>query len=97
LTDFILRPAAVGDLREAYAWYEKERAGLGQEFLREVRATLDRVLDQPRAYPVIHRDTRRAIVRRFPYALFYRRMDDLTVFVACYHMRRDPKGWQRRR
>jgi hypothetical protein len=38
LTDYILRPAAVADLQEAYDWYEQEREGLGERFLREVWA-----------------------------------------------------------
>jgi hypothetical protein len=28
-------------------WYEKEQAGLGREFLDELRATYDRIVDGP--------------------------------------------------
>ena len=33
------------DVAAAFEWYEKERAGLGHEFLDELRATYDRVAD----------------------------------------------------
>jgi hypothetical protein len=72
LKSAIFRPAAAADIDEAFRWYEVQRVGLGEEFLAEVDATLRKVLVSPRQYPVIHRSTRRALLRRFPYGLFYR-------------------------
>jgi plasmid stabilization system protein ParE len=94
---YVVRPAAAGDIKRAYAWYERAREGLGEEFLIEVRAAIDVVLMAPEAYAVLHRQTRRVLVRRFPYGLFYRVVDDVVVFVACTHTHRDPGTWQRRR
>ncbi len=67
----VFRPAAADDVRRAYAWYEQAREGLGEEFLAEVRATMERVLSAPSSYPILHRQTRRALIRRFPYGLFF--------------------------
>lgn len=91
------RPAAAADIEQAYRWYERAREGLGEEFLEELRATVERILAQPEANPIVHRQTRRALVRRFPYCLFYRVLEGAVVFVACFHARRDPSGWKRRR
>jgi plasmid stabilization system protein ParE len=92
----IYRPAAVVDLNWAYVRYERERKGLGEEFLAEVQVTAQLVLDMPRAYPVIRRETRRALIHRFPYGLFYRLIDETVVIVACFHTSRDPALWARR-
>ena len=94
---YVVRPAAAADIRRAYAWYQREREGLGEEFLEEVRAAMEAVLMTPAAYPVLHRQTRRALVHRFPYALFFRVIDDTVVFVACFHTHRNPESWKRRR
>jgi hypothetical protein len=40
-----LRASARRDIREAAAWYERERPGLGDEFLIELDAVLLRVAD----------------------------------------------------
>lgn len=32
----LFRPAAAADLDEAFLWYERQRPGLGQEFLAAV-------------------------------------------------------------
>lgn len=93
----LIRPAAARDITSAYAWYEGEREGLGEEFLAEVHATINAVLGTPEAYPTLHRETHRALVHRFPYGLFYRVVDDLVVFVACTHTHRSPESWKRRR
>ena len=93
----IVRPAAAADIDEAYRWYEAQRPGLGEEFLLALNATRDRVVEQPEAYPVLLRATRRALVpKRFPYGLFYRIYGDTIVIVACMHAKRDPRRWQRR-
>jgi plasmid stabilization system protein ParE len=93
----VVRPAAAADIEDAYRWYESQRPGLGEEFLMALRSMRDRVLDHPEAYPVLHRDTRRALIpERFPYGLFYRIYGDTIVVVACMHAKRDPRRWQRR-
>jgi plasmid stabilization system protein ParE len=93
----ILRPATVSEIGRAYDWYERQREGLGEEFLKEVRIALEAAQKNPRLYPVVHRDSRRILVHRFPYGLFYRLLDETIVFVACYHTKRNPVSWKRRR
>ena len=48
-------------------------------------------------YPVIRRDTRRALLERFPYSLLYRIVHEQVVVVACFHAKRHPKRWYSRR
>jgi plasmid stabilization system protein ParE len=93
----LLRPAAAADVEAAYRWYEHQRVGLGEEFLAAVRRTLKTITAHPAGCPVIHRHTRRALVRRFPYAVFYQLVGEQVVVVACMHGRRSPRRWRRRR
>jgi len=96
--DVILREAAIDDIDEAYEWYESRRRGLGDEFLAALVAVRERILEYPEGFPVLRRDTRRALLPlRFPYALYYRLEGDVIVIVACMHASQDPRQWQRRR
>jgi len=63
----VWRPAAAADVEEAFVWYERQSSGLGDEFLAAVQSTLDAVREYPLRYPVIYREARRALIRRFPY------------------------------
>jgi plasmid stabilization system protein ParE len=97
VSPFVFRPPVVADLREAYRWYQGQQPGLGEEFLRAVRRAVDKVVSVPLGYAVVHRETRRALVPRFPYGLYFRVANETVVFVACFHLRRRPASWKRRR
>jgi plasmid stabilization system protein ParE len=91
------RPAASADVDEAYLWYENQRQGLGEEFLLAVQNAVDSILENPKMYPVVRRDTRRILLNRFPYSLLYRLIKKQVVVIACFHAKRDPQIWQSRR
>ncbi|HXQ27925.1 MAG TPA: type II toxin-antitoxin system RelE/ParE family toxin [Gemmatimonadales bacterium] len=91
-----LEPEAEADLSEAFSWYEDQHPGLGSEFLAEVARVLELIEQAPGRYPIIRGQMRRALVRRFPYAIFYVIDPDLIAVTAVMHGRRDPRRWQTR-
>ncbi|MHB8168101.1 MAG: type II toxin-antitoxin system RelE/ParE family toxin [Thermoleophilia bacterium] len=97
MTSSIFRPAAAADVEDAFLWYESQRSGLGDEYLDELDLVLRVIAEHPNRFPIIHRDTRRALLHRFPYAIFYRVLDKRIIIVACMHGKRNPAHWQIRR
>jgi toxin ParE1/3/4 len=93
----ISEPQADLDVEAAFDWYEKEQPGLGLEFLDELRATYDRIADGPLRYQELRSGIRRALARRFPYAVYFAIEADIVVVVAVLRASRDPAEWQRRR
>ena len=93
----LYRPEAAAEVEQAHDWYERQRTGMGDEFLAELRRGERMVQEAPLAYRVIHRDTRRILLHRFPYQLLYRLVADTVVVVACFHGRRSPMRWMTRR
>lgn len=89
----IFRPAADQDVDEAFDWYERQRAGLGDEFLTALGTAVERIREHPDSHPRIRGVIRRAVLRRFPYFLFYVVESDRVVILACMHVRRDPGRW----
>ena len=87
----LVRAAAAADIDAAYRWHEQQRTGPGEDFLIEVQAARERILRNPDTFPVMHRQTRRVLLKRFPYAMYYRFTGDLVIVAACMHGRRDPK------
>ena len=53
-----LRPEAEADIEDAATWYERQREGLGHNFLDDVLIALDTISENPNIYPVVHRQTR---------------------------------------
>lgn len=91
-----VRPEAEKDLSDAAAWYEEQRPGLGHQFLDEVLAVLSTISKVPMMYPSIHRNTRRALIRRFPFGVYYQVEDAAIVVIAVMHGSRDPRRWKSR-
>jgi plasmid stabilization system protein ParE len=92
----IFRPTAAAELREAHAWYEERRPGLGSQLRDEIDRAVERVRESPELYAEVHGPIRRALIHRFPYGLFYLVEPERIVVVAVFHGRRDPKVWQGR-
>jgi toxin ParE1/3/4 len=92
----ISEPPVDLDVEAAFDWYENERPGLGVEFLDELRATYNRIDDGPLKYQELRGGIRRALLRRFPYAVYFAIEGDVVVVVAVLHASRDPAEWQRR-
>ena len=91
-----LRPEAEQDLADAAAWYEEQRQGLGHEFLDEVLTILSSIAETPLMYPDVHRNTRRAIINRFPFSVYFREENATIVIVAVMHGSRNPRRWKNR-
>jgi plasmid stabilization system protein ParE len=89
-------PTVELDVEAAFEWYEREEPGLGVEFANEVRATYERILDHPLGYQDLRSGIRRALARRFPYAVYFFVEEDVIVILAVLHTARDPEEWQRR-
>ncbi len=93
----IFTRAARAELIEAQDWYEIEVPGLGRRFRAAVDAVIERMNANPRQFPVVYKSIRRALLRRFPYALmFVIETDDRLTVIACFHGSRDPARWQER-
>jgi plasmid stabilization system protein ParE len=89
--------AARAELIEAQNWYENEAPGLGRRFRAAVDGVIARMSASPRQFPVVHKNIRRALLRRFPYALMSTiEADETLTVIACFHGSRDPAHWRKR-
>jgi toxin ParE1/3/4 len=92
----VLRRKARAEFDEAVDWYERQQAGLGFEFTDRVQAVFDRISTTPEMHAFVYRDVRKALVRQFPYSIFYRIRADQVVVLAVFHNKRDPNIWKSR-
>jgi len=91
-----IRPEAELDLQEAYSYFEQCRVGLGADFMECVPNALAKVSSNYEHYPIVHKSIRRVLVLRFPFAVFYREVDDIIVVFAVLHCAREPRTWRAR-
>jgi plasmid stabilization system protein ParE len=93
-----ITPLAEADIERAQDDYEAREQGLGNRFVLQVRATLDRIAINPFQYQIVPgtREARRARVQQFPFGRWYRVEPDESIVVACLAHRSDPALAKRR-
>jgi len=90
-----LTAEAQAEFDDAADWYDQQ-AGLGAAFTAAVRDVLSRIAAVPLLHQIVYKDIRRALVRRFPYSVFYRPDPNRITVIAVFDNRRDPAIWQGR-
>ena len=92
----IVLPEAVDDAVEAFRWYELRSPGLGERFLSQVDDCINQICRQPELFELVYKLYRRAIVRDFPYVIFYTSRDDTVIIASIFHSAQNPKKWRKR-
>ena len=69
------------------------RPRLGRAFGETLEQVVMRVAANSLPFPTVHNDTRRAVLPRFPYAVYFREAGEVIVVLAV-HGRQHPRRWQ---
>jgi toxin ParE1/3/4 len=95
----VFRPQAVAEARDALQWYDEQKSGLGAKFADAIDETIRRIAANPPAFPFVHGEIRRAVIRQFPYGIYFRLYGDgdAVVVLAVMHGQRNPGRWRTRR
>jgi plasmid stabilization system protein ParE len=84
-------PAVEKELREIINCYNRCSAGLGSDFLNEFERQVLNIASNPFLWTEIERGVRRALLRRFPYTVYFRVVEiDLLRIIVVKHQRRHP-------
>jgi plasmid stabilization system protein ParE len=81
---------ALADIDQGFFYYA-ERAGprVAARFLRLLDEAFERISAFPQGCPIYFGQTRRLLVRRFPYWVYYRVLPDVVEVFAVLHTKRD--------
>lgn len=92
-----LHAAARAELRQAIAYYEGQRQGLGAELRVAFEEAALRIEQNP-GRCACYRDTnyRKCALRRFPYTIYFLELDDCVWLAAVAHHKRKPDYWMGR-
>jgi len=81
---------AEGDLKEAFAWYEDKRTGLGYDFLLQVDVGINFINRNPEIHRIEYKSTRKHVIKRFPYKIIYLVEEEKIIILAVIHGKRKP-------
>lgn len=84
------------ELEDATSFYELEYPGLGKRFKQEVKKSIKRILEYPKAWSIERSDIRKCLLHKFPYKILYSIEDDHILIIAIAHLHRKPDYWVER-
>ena len=92
----VVQPQSDLDIQAAALWYEDQRAGLGMRFLAELDVVFRRIENNPMQFPQLQGEVRRALLRHFPYGVYFTEGTDRLAVLAVLHLHREPHMWKSR-
>ncbi|MDB5803191.1 MAG: parE2 [Betaproteobacteria bacterium] len=87
-------PGAEEDLRDALLWYRERNQAAAQAFRAEVYAAIDRIASTSSHLAPDENNTRKRLLKRYPYSVIYRLEESHVTIVAVAHHRRRPGYWR---
>lgn len=91
-----LHPEAIAEARVAFEWYRERSEQAASAFLSELDNAVEQIAEAPTRWPLYLHDTRRFLLRRFPFSVVYREVNEIVQIVAVAHGRRKPGYWKGR-
>lgn len=89
-------PNAQQEIADSFDWYESREEGLGSAFLGALDDCVRRVQLHPEMAPTAFKNYRRALLKRFPFAVFYRVSSRVLTIYAVFHCSKSPLQLTRR-
>lgn len=91
-------PSIEGDLAEIRDYYNEQSRNLGDDFINEFERQVLRIAATPSRWMVVRGETRRALMKRFPYLILYRVVNDIVIPITVIkHERCHPAYGMNRR
>jgi plasmid stabilization system protein ParE len=92
----VVQPQSDLDIQAAAVWYEDQQAGLGTRFLDELDLVFQQIAGSPLQFPRLEGEVRRALLRRFPYGVYFLAESEEVKVLAVLHLHRQPDMWKSR-
>ncbi|MSR64263.1 MAG: type II toxin-antitoxin system RelE/ParE family toxin [Verrucomicrobiae bacterium] len=89
-------PAAEQEYLESARYYDEQGEDLDDYFVRDIEATIAKILQNPFTWRKISRHAHRCLASNFPYGVIYAVEDEHITILAVAHFRRKPGYWQGR-
>jgi plasmid stabilization system protein ParE len=94
VSSLIVQPRAQVDIDEALAWYHEQDPKLAQRLLVELDLVFERICHNPLQFPVVADPVQRALLRKFPYSVYFVAVGSRAAVVAVVHQKRRPVEWR---
>lgn len=84
---------AQNELDDLFESLEYQNENQGYDFIAEVKNTLHLIKSYPDVWAKSSEQTRRCLLKGFPYAIIYQKVDDGILVISIMNLRKKPTHW----
>jgi plasmid stabilization system protein ParE len=92
--EVVILPDAEAEIAGAFGWYLERNPLAAEAFRTEAFERIDALCDSATKWKQDEDGTRRCLLRRFPYTVFYEIEGNIVFVLAVAHQRRKPGYWR---
>ncbi len=93
---FEFHPEASAEYDEAVDYYKQINLLLAQAFVLEIEHGIGMICKHPDRWRVVKHETRRYLIHRFPYGIYYSTEQGIVRIWSVMHLSREPGYWKER-
>jgi len=90
---YLIFTPARQELINSIEYYNNKEQNLGYRLLLDFEEAINRILDNPRAWQSLSKNTRRCMLKNYPYGIIYQ-IGDYIQIVAFMNLKRKPDYWK---
>ncbi len=84
------------DFDKSYEFYFQDSPKVADTFFKQINFGFENIKQNPKSFPVAHKDVRKYVVKKFPFVIYYRIVDKIIQIIAIFHSSRNPEIWNER-
>jgi plasmid stabilization system protein ParE len=88
---------AAREFLAAIEWYRYRNELVATRFARKIAQAVEQIATSPSRWPAYSHQTRRFVLRQFPFFVIYRELPNVVQVLAVAHAHRRPGYWKSRR
>lgn len=84
------------DLDKSYECYYEDNTKAADAFFKQINLGFEHIRQQPNSFPIVHKDIRKYVVKKFPFVIYYQVIGKVIQIIAIFHTSRNPEIWNER-
>ncbi len=84
------------DFEKSYEFYYEDSPKVADTFFKRINLGFKSINQNPESFPIVHKDVRKYVVKKFPFVIYYRIVDAKIQVIAIFHTSRNPEIWNER-
>ncbi|OYT16930.1 MAG: hypothetical protein B7C24_05225 [Bacteroidetes bacterium 4572_77] len=91
-----LSDEAEADFDKSYEFYYQDSPKVADTLFIRINLSFENIKQNPKSFPVAHKDVRKYVVKKFPFVIYYRIVDAVIQVAAIFHTSRNSEIWDER-